>query len=38
MHFNLNHNLKQLEISNADCEIVKTKISISSKLINECIF
>ena len=37
MHFNLNHSLKQPELSNADCEIVKTKIPISSELINECI-
>ena len=38
MHFNLNHNLKQPEISNVDCEIVETKIPINSELINECIF
>ena len=38
VHFNLNHSLKHLELSNADCEIVETKITISSKLINECIF
>ena len=38
VHFNLNHSLKQLELSNADCKIVETKIPISSKLINDCIF
>ena len=30
MHFNLNHILKQPELSNADCEILETKIPISS--------
>ena len=38
MHFNLNHSLKQPELSNADCEIVKKKIPISFELINDCIF
>ena len=38
VHFNLNHSLKQPELSNANCEIVETKIPISSKLINDCIF
>ena len=38
VHFNLNHNLKQPELSNADCEIVETKLPISSKLINDCNF
>ena len=38
VHFNLNHSLKQHELSNIDCEIVETKIPISSELINECIF
>ena len=38
VHFNHNHSLKQPEISNVDCEIVETKIPISSKQINECIF
>ena len=38
MHFNLNHSLKQVKLSNADCEIVETKIPINSELINECIF
>ena len=38
VHFNLNHSLKQPKLSNADCEIVETKIPISSELINECIF
>ena len=36
--FNLNHSLKQPELSNGDCEIVETKTPISSKLINNCIF
>ena len=38
VHFNLNHSLKQLELSNADCEIVETKIPISFELINYCNF
>ena len=38
MHFNLNHSFKQPKLSNADCEIVETKIPISSKLINYCNF
>ena len=38
VHFNLNHSLKQPELSNADCEIVETKIPISSELINDCNF
>ena len=38
VHFNLNHNLKQPELSNVDCEIVETKIPISSELINYCNF
>ena len=38
VHFNLNHSLKQPELSNADCEIVEIKIPISSELINDCIF
>ena len=37
MHFNLNHSLKQ-SLSNVDCEIVETKIPISSELINDCNF
>ena len=32
VHFNLNHNLKRPELSNDDCEIVETKIPISSEL------
>ena len=36
MHFNLNHSLKQLEMSSVDCEIVE--IPISSELINDCNF
>ena len=38
MHFNLNHSLKQPELSNDDCEILETKILISSELSNDCIF
>ena len=38
VHFNLNHNLKQPELSNADYEILETKIPISSELNNDCIF
>ena len=38
VHFNLNHSLKQPELSNADCEIVETKIPITSELINDCNF
>ena len=38
VHFKLNHSLKQPELSNADYEIVGTKILISSELINYCIF
>ena len=38
VHFNLNHSLKQPELINADCDIVETKIPISSKLINDCNF
>ena len=38
MHFNLNHSLKQPELINAECEIVETKIPISSELINDCNF
>ena len=38
VHFNLNHSLKQPELSNVDYEIVETKILISSELINDCNF
>ena len=38
MHFNLNHSLKQPKLINAECEIVETKIPISSELINDCNF
>ena len=38
VQFNLNHSLKQQELINADCEIVETKILISSQLINDCKF
>ena len=35
VYFNLNHILKQLELFNDECEIVETKIPISSELIND---
>ena len=36
MHFNLNHSLKHPEFDNIDCNIVETKVLISSELINDC--
>ena len=38
MNFNLNHSLKQTKPINDECEIVETKIHISSELINYCNF
>ena len=38
VHFNLSHNLKQPELSSADCEIVETKILVSSELATACNF
>ena len=38
VHFNLNHSLKQPELSSVDCEIVETKIPISSELTIDCNF
>ena len=38
MHFNLNHSLKQPELSSADCEIVETKILVNSELSTICNF
>ena len=38
MHFNLKHILKQPGLINSKCEIVETKIPISSELINDCNF
>ena len=38
VHFNLNHSLKQPELSSADCEIVETKIPVSSELAIDCNF
>ena len=38
VHFNLNHSLKQPELSSVDCEIVETKVPISSKLTTYCNF
>ena len=36
VHFNLNHSLKQPKFVKVDCEIIETKIPISSELINDC--
>ena len=38
VHFNLNHILKQPELSSVDCEIVETKIHVSSELATACNF
>ena len=38
VHFNLNHSLKQPELSSADCEIIETKIPVSSELTTDCNF
>ena len=38
VYFNLNHSLKQPELSSADYEIVETKIPISSELTTACNF
>ena len=38
VQFNLNHSLKQLELSSTDYEIIETKIPISSELISDCNF
>ena len=38
MHFNLNHSLKQPELNSAACEIVETKIPVSSELATACNF
>ena len=38
VHFNLNHSLKQPELNSANCEIVETKILISSELATACNF
>ena len=38
VHFNLNHSLKQPELNSVDCEIVETKIPISSKPATTCNF
>ena len=38
VHFNLNHNLKQPELSSTDCEIVETKIHVSFELTTDCNF
>ena len=36
VHFNLKHSLKQPELNSADCEIVETKIPLSSELTTDC--
>ena len=38
VHFNLNHSLKQPELSSADREIVETEILVSSELTTDCNF
>ena len=38
VHFNLNHNLKQSKLSDAECEIVKMKIPNCSEMMKDCIF
>ena len=38
VHFNLNHSLKQPELSSVDCEIVETKIHVSYELATACNF
>ena len=38
VYFNLNHSLKQLELSSADCEILETKIPVSIELATTCNF
>ena len=38
VHFNLNHSLKQPELSSVDCEIVETKIPVNYELTTDCNF
>ena len=38
VHFNLNHSLKQPELNSADCEIIESKIPVSSELTTIVIF
>ena len=38
VYFNLNHGLKQPELSSVDCEIVETKIPVSFELTTACNF
>ena len=38
LHFNLNHSLKQPELSSADCETVETEFPVSSELTTNCNF
>ena len=38
VQFNLNHSLKQPELSSAECEMVETKIPVSSELTTNCNF
>ena len=38
MHLNLNHNLKQLELNSADCEIIENKIPVNFELTSSCNF
>ena len=38
VHINLNHSSKQPELSSTDCEIIETKIPITSELATACNF
>ena len=38
VHFNLNDSLKQPELRSVDCELVETKIPVSSKMTTDCNF
>ena len=38
VHLNLNHSLKQPELSNVGCEIIEAKIHVSSELTTTCNF
>ena len=38
LYFNLNHNLKQPELSSIECETVQTEIPVSSELTIDCNF
>ena len=38
VHFNLNHSLKQPELSSDACEIIEIKIHVSFELTTDCNF